>query len=188
MKCCALLSVAWYLSSFVTPRRSFHPSALHLRYAVVIEQTVNVIFAPVEYLVEFVVKLLLAAPDGQRDVIDERQKRLIDLRCDGHNGKRHAGTFSDITGERPPDDGRINLSARDRINNRRLRIRRRVVAVDHEALHVLDDVPVGERVRGRRVGKMVADHLHTDLQLAQTRVVERRKRKVAIFAIDEDVS
>jgi hypothetical protein len=47
-----------------------------------------------------------------------------------------------------------------------------VVAVDQEAAHVVDQPAAAERMGGRRVGEVVADHLDADAQLAQRRVVE----------------
>src|SRR5205814_4394814 len=65
--------------------------------------------------------------------------------------------------------------------------RLRVVAVDRVAAHVLDDAARGERVRGRRVRAVVADHLHADFQSPQGGVVERVDVKFFVPAVDEDV-
>jgi hypothetical protein len=63
-----------------------------------------------------------------------------------------------------------------------------VVAVDQEAAHVVDQPAAAERMGGRRVGEVVADHLHADPQLPQRRVVEIERRRCPLPRKHRDVA
>src|SRR5947208_273164 len=60
-----------------------------------------------------------------------------------------------------------------------------VVAVDRVTDDVVGDPAAGEGVGGRRVGAVVADDLHPDVERLQHRVVERPDGQMPVRAGDE---
>ena len=96
----------------------------------------------------------------------------VDRRLTGMTSSGTGSCLREVAGERPPDDGDVDVSAPATARRCAPGACDRVVAVDGVAGDVVDDAAAAQRVRRRRVGAVVADHLHADLQLAQHRIVE----------------
>src|SRR5438067_1385056 len=79
-----------------------------------------------------------------------------------------------------PSYGLSSLAARHGLDNP-------ARVVDQIADDVADGAAVGQRMRGRRVDVIVADHLHAHAPLFEARIVERLDAEVAVAARDEDV-
>ena len=92
-----------------------------------------------------------------------------------------------IACQRSPGDRHIYIALGDGIDDRGGRVGGAIVAVDQVAAHVVDDATPRQRVRGRGVLRVVADHLHTDPKLPQPWVIERRDIQMPVGARDEHV-
>ena len=78
----------------------------------------------------------------------------------------------EVTGQRAPDHRDIEPTVSDVIDDQPRRTVQRIVAVQHVAAYVVDDAASAQRMRRRRVGEIVTDHLHADRQRPQARVIE----------------
>ena len=106
-------------------------------------------------------------------------RRASTLPVDRRDDQRRLFLRGEVTGDRAPYGGDVDLSRGDRMNNFRQRMVVAVVAVDHESAHVSDDPSLGERMRGRRVHAVVADELDADLARPEAWIVERGDRRFA---------
>src|SRR5690606_38158062 len=105
-------------------------------------------------------------------VEDEGQEWQIDLRRHRYQREAPVPTGRVPAGERSPHDRDIHFTIPYRVHDARGRRLLIVVAEHAVADDVGDDAAVRQRVRGRRVGVVVADQLDADAQAAQGIVVE----------------
>lgn len=155
------------------------------RHAVAIEQRVDARLRPGELGLERGRERAIAAPHAEAD--REAHARLVggDGRHDEH-GRRLA---REVAADGAPRDGRVDVAARDGVDELARRIGLAVVAVDGVADEVILQAAASERDRGRHVGIVVADGVDADAEAAQARIVERREiREVSIGARHEHVA
>src|SRR5215216_3991130 len=93
----------------------------------------------------------------------------------------------EVTGQRTPDDRKIDVAIRNRVDDTGGRIVLAVVAVERETFDVVDDVAASERVCRWRVAEIIADDLHTDAKFLEQRIVKRAHVEMAVFARQEDI-
>src|ERR1051326_425438 len=161
-------------------RSASRTSRLDTRHSVLVEDAIDVGAAPLEGAIELVAQRVVAAPHAHRDVEDEGEEGEVDLRRDRRELERDALLPREPAGLRAPDDGDVDVTARDGVDDR-------ARVVDHVADDVGDRAAVRQRMRRRRVDVVVPDHLHADAPRAQPRIVERDDAEVPVTTRDEDV-
>ena len=93
-----------------------------------------------------------------------------------------------IACQRSPHDRHIYIALGDGIDDRGGRVGGRGSRRRSVAAHVVDDATPRQRMRGRGVLRVVANHLHTDPKLPQPWVIERGNIQMPVVARDEHVS
>ncbi len=93
----------------------------------------------------------------------ERQVALA--RRNRHQLQRHTLPLREVAGNRPPDDGHVDRAVRDRIDDRAGRVLGGVERAEPD--HVVHDAALAQLVHRRRVGVVVTQQVHADLELLE---------------------
>ena len=107
---------------------------------------------------------LVPTLDAHRDVELEWQIALA--RWNRHQFQRHTLPLREVAGNRSPDDGHVDRALRDRIDNRTRRVLGGVERA--EPGHIVHHAALAKLVHRRRVGVVVTQEVHADLDLLGT--------------------
>jgi len=113
--------------------------------------------------------IVTAHTDGDRVGKGERP---VGAWGNGRDRQRVPRPLCEESGGRPPYEGGVDVAMVDGGDDLGQRTRLCIVAEDRVADHVLHEATVAQGVGRRTVAEVVADHLHADAEIAQTRVVE----------------